>query len=266
MRSVDRGLRATLLVGLLSAAVAGLGGCALLAPSSEPAATSAAAASAPTQAVDAPKATAATAPTEQAKAATLAAAPAETAAAPVTPPPVPVDPAAQRAFDDALRLLRAGRADEAERAFRALAQAHPALGGVHANLALLHRRAGRDAEAVAELEEAVRLSPRQPIYFNQLGIAYRQAGQFAKAREAYETAIALDAGYAAPQLNLAILLDLYLGDRPRATEWYQRSAVLLPGDAAQINKWLVELRGRKPEAGVANAPMAAAVAVRKEKE
>ena len=174
----------------------------------------------------------------------------------------PVDPAAQRAFDDALRLLRAGRDAEAERAFKALASAHPTLGGAHANLALLHHRAGRDAEAVASLEQAVKLSPEQPRYLNALGVAYRHGGQFAKAREAYERAIALDAGYAAPQLNLAILLDLYLGDRVRAAEWYQRSAVLLPADAPQINKWLAELKARKPEASVASA---ASVAAHKEK-
>ncbi len=185
------------------------------------------------------------------------------AAATAAPPLPPIDAATQRAFDGAVQALRAGRIDEAERGFKALAQAQPELAGVHANLALIHRRAGRDAEAVAALEEAVKLSPKQPVYLNQLGIAYRNAGQFAKAREAYEKAIELDAGYAAPQLNLAILLDLYLGERARAAEWYQKSALLLPGEAAQINKWLADLKNRKPEASVASA---ANVAIRKEKE
>lgn len=174
-------------------------------------------------------------------------------AAPTTPQLPPVDPAALRAFDDALRALRAGRHEEPQRALEALAAAHPTLGGVHANLALLHRRAGRGAEAVAALETAVRLSPDQPRYLNELGIAYRETGQFAKAREAYERAIVLDAGYAAPQLNRAILLDLYLGDRGAAVDAYQRSAALMPDDAAQIGKWLAELRNRKPETRIASA-------------
>src|SRR5574341_315627 len=46
----------------------------------------------------------------------------------------PVDAAEQRAFDEARRALRAGRSEEAERGFRALAQANPELGGAHANL------------------------------------------------------------------------------------------------------------------------------------
>ena len=140
----------------------------------------------------------------------------QAAAAPVRPaPPVfeaPVNPTTQRAFDDASRALRSGRVDEAERAYRALAQANPELGGPHANLGLIYRQAGKLAESASELEQAVKLSPRQPIFLNQLGVTYRQQGQFAKARDAYQKAIALDPGYAAPALNLGILYDLYLGD------------------------------------------------------
>ena len=69
------------------------------------------------------------------------------AAAPARPaPPVydtPVNPATQRAFDDASRALRSGRVDEAERAYRALAQANPELGGPHANLGVIYRQAGK---------------------------------------------------------------------------------------------------------------------------
>jgi tetratricopeptide (TPR) repeat protein len=229
-----------------------LGGCGLLAGPQLPTLPSADMAAPPR--AEAPKAE----PAPEPKVAEAAPPP-----APTPPPLPPVDANTQRAFDAAVQALRAGRVDEAERGFKAIALVQPQLAGVHANLALIHRRAGRDAEAVAALEEAVKLSPKQPVYLNQLGIAYRNAGQFAKAREAYEKAIELDAGYAAPQLNLAILLDLYLGERARAAEWYQKSALLLPGDAAQINKWLADLRNRKPEASVASA---ANVAIRKEKE
>lgn len=263
MRSVDAAPARALRSALLPLIAIALGACGAL-PTSEPdsAPSDKGAAQSSDKAVAAPALAAASAPAAAASAAKVAA---DTSApAMATTPSLaavwaePVDPAVQRAFDDALRLARAGRRDEAERALKALAQSHPKLGGVHANLALLHRQAGRDAEAVAELETAVRLSPKQPLYLNQLGIAYREVGQFAKARDAYERAIALDAGYAAPQLNLAILLDLYLGERAGAAEWYQRSALLMPGDAAQINKWLAELRSRKPEASVASAATVAA--------
>jgi hypothetical protein len=80
---------------------------------------------------------------------------------------------------------------------------------------------------------------------NQLGIAQRQQGRFDEARRAFEAAIAQDEQAAAPQLNLAILHDLYLGDAARAAALYQRCLELSPADAPLLNKWLAELKTRK---------------------
>jgi len=181
--------------------------------------------------------------------------PAPAASAPATvsavAPPAPrfetpVPPAVQRAYDDALRLQRAGRNDEAEKALRALSQSNPELGGPHANLGLLHRQAGRLDESVAALERAVKASPQQPTYFNQLGISYREKGQFAKAREAYERAVELDPDYAAAHLNLGILHDLYLRDSAKALAEYDRYITLSAGKDATVAKWVVDLKNRKP--------------------
>jgi Flp pilus assembly protein TadD len=164
-------------------------------------------------------------------------------------PPVyeaPVSPLAQRAFDDASRALRSGRTEEAERAYRALANANPELGGPHANLGLIYRQAGKLPEAVNEFETAVRLSPRQPVYLNQLGITYRQKGDFAKARDAYQKALALDPGYAGATLNLGILFDLYLGDPQKALELYGRYLSLAPNGDPAVTKWVADLKNRKP--------------------
>jgi Flp pilus assembly protein TadD len=162
----------------------------------------------------------------------------------------PVSVAVQRSYDDALRALRAGRNDEAERAFRALAQANPDLGGPHANLGVIYRQAGKLNESASELEQAVKINPSQPIYFNQLGVTYRQLGKFDKARDAYEKAIALDAGYAAPTLNLGILYDMYLGDGARALDLYSRYLALSPSGDAVVTKWVAELKNRKAAAPV----------------
>ena len=83
------------------------------------------------------------------------------------------------------------------------------------------------------------------MYFNQLGIAYRQHGRFAQARAAYEQAIALDAAYAAPYLNLGILHDIYLQDRLQALDLYDRYLALSPGGDATVAKWVVDLKNRK---------------------
>lgn len=183
-----------------------------------------------------------------------AAAPAPTvAAAKPAVPDAPVSVAVQRSYDDALRALRAGRNDEAERAFRALAQANPDLGGPRANLGVIYRQAGKLNESASELEQAVKINPNQPIYFNQLGITYRQLGKFDKARDAYEKAIALDANYPAPTLNLGILYDMYLGDSPRALELYSRYLALSPSGDAAVTKWVAELKNRKAAAGTVAA-------------
>ena len=163
-------------------------------------------------------------------------------------PETPVDPTAQRAFDDARRALAAGRKDEAERGFRAVAKSNPELAGPHANLGLIYRQAGKLPEAVTELERAVQASPQRPVYLNQLGITYRQQGQFAKARDAYEKAIALDPNYASALLNLGILNDLYLGDGKRALELYGRYLALSPNGDATVTKWVADLKNRKPAA------------------
>lgn len=173
---------------------------------------------------------------------------AEPAAAPAAAvAPAPVDPAAQSAFDDALRALAAGKVDQAEQGFRTLTQTHPDLGGPHADLGLIYRQSGKLPEAVAALEKAVRASPQQPIYLNQLGLAYRQQGRFDKAREAYEEALRVDPDYATAALNLGILNDLYLGDSRRAVELYERYLALSPGGDATVSKWIVDLNNRKPQ-------------------
>jgi tetratricopeptide (TPR) repeat protein len=260
MRSAERRLRlpraAALGVALALAALAGCDTLGHLMPGA--AQTPAAAASGPAFAASAPAGAASQA---KATASPTSAAPAPAASL------APVSPAAQRAFDDALALQRAGRTADAERAFRALAQSDPDLAGPHANLGLIARNAGRLPEAVTELERAVQLDPRLAVAWNQLAIAYRQQGQFAKSRTAYETALAIDPAYAAAVLNLGILSDLYLGDPARALELYNRYLELTPAGDPTVVKWVAELKNRKPEGSGRTATAASAPATEpKEKQ
>jgi Flp pilus assembly protein TadD len=216
----------------IALAAAMLGGCATVAKPLEAMQQAAAAIVAP----------ATSAPTAEAK--------------PAAPVLAPVSADVQAQFDRALKTQRAGRSDEALRQWTALAQAHPELGGVHANIGLIHRAAGRNAEAVAALERAVAASPAQPRFFNELGIAYRNSGQFAKAQAAYEQALALDANHAAALLNLGILHDLYLGNGPKALELYERYLTLTPSGDASVTKWAADLRQRKPAQAAAATQVA----------
>jgi Flp pilus assembly protein TadD len=232
MRSADALLRCCLLMALGLVAA----GCATV---TEPLKAIQESVSATLTKVTAPAAAPASAPTATAAPVVVAASRPE--------PEAPVNPTTQRAYDEARRALAAGRAQDAERGFRALVQSNPELGGPHANLGLIQRQAGKLPEAAAEFELAVKANPKQPVYFNQLGITYRQQGQFAKAREAYERAIDLDPGYASPQLNLAILYDLYLRDNQHALEMYERYQAMSAGKDATVTKWIADLKNRKTD-------------------
>ena len=239
MRSADLGFR---FIGAI--VVVGAAGCSTVMEPIKavrdaimPSASASAPALGVTTATGAPRAT---------PAAAAASPPALVSVSTAAPADVPVSLESQRAFDDASRALRAGQNGDAERGFRNLSLAHPELGGPHANLGLIYRQAGKLTEAAAELETAVRLSPRQPVYWNQLGVTYRLLGQFKKARDAYDKAIALDPNYAASTLNLGILYDLYLGDGQRALELYGRYLLLSPNGDATVTKWVADLKNRKP--------------------
>lgn len=173
------------------------------------------------------------------------------AAAPRAASTGPISPATQRAYDDALALMRAGHAADAERGFRALTRSDPDLAGPHANLGLLARQAGHLPEAVTELETATTLAPGFAVAWNQLGLAYRQSGEFTKARDAYDHALAIDPNYANAVLNLGVLDDLYLADGARALELYTRYLALTPGGDPVVTKWVADVKNRKPAGAAA---------------
>jgi tetratricopeptide (TPR) repeat protein len=158
-------------------------------------------------------------------------------------PAAPVDARVMRSYDEALRLLRNGRTEDAERALRALVQSNPELGGPHANLAHIHHKAGRLEDAAQSLERAVAASPDQPAYWNELGVVNRELGRFDKAREAYEKALDIEPNHAAATLNLGILYDLYLWQPQRALEQYEKYLALHKGDA-NVTKWAADVKNR----------------------
>jgi cellulose synthase operon protein C len=103
-------------------------------------------------------------------------------------------------------------------------------------------------------EARARNAEPAPGLLNALGIALRREGRFEDARMAYEEALRLDNRAPLPHLNLAILHDLYLGDVIQAQALYQRYLELVPGEAPQVNRWLAELKARKPAPGATPAP------------
>jgi len=210
----------------------------------------------------------ASAPAKAASASAAAPSPAASASVVDAPKPAstgPIAPATERAYYDALALMRAGHAADAERGFRALTKSDPDLAGPHANLGLLARQAGHLPEAVSELEQATTLAPGLAVAWNQLGLAYRQSGEFTKARDAYQHAIAIDPNYATAVLNLGVLDDLYLGDSARALELYTRYLALTPAGDPVVAKWVADVKNRKPASAAPAASAPAQAGAPKEK-
>jgi tetratricopeptide (TPR) repeat protein len=170
-------------------------------------------------------------------------------AAPVSPKPMPVEPAvspeSREQYRKALAALVAGRYAEAERGFQAVGRAEPRLAGPHANLGILYARTARPAQAADELREAIRLNPDRAAYYNELGMVSRREGKFDDARRYYAKALDLDPAYAYAHLNIGILYDLYLQDAEKAMQHYQRYQELTPGEAGTVTKWIADLQQRE---------------------
>jgi len=157
-----------------------------------------------------------------------------------------VSPRVQAEFDRALADMRAGRDGQAMPRLEALAAANPDLGGLQANLGLIHERAGRYEDAEKAFKAAVRINPGQPAYYNLLGVFYRGRGDFGQARKAYEAALTRNPDYSPAHLNLGILFDIYLWDPEKAAVHYQRYAQLAPESGGEVKKWLADLKARAP--------------------
>jgi tetratricopeptide (TPR) repeat protein len=163
-------------------------------------------------------------------------------AAPVTAPgPVP-ERAAQQ-YDQALKLMRAGRATDAELEFKQLSAAYPQFAGPELNLGLLYLRDARLPEAEAAFKAVLERNPANPIAGNELGIVERKLGKFAEAETAYQRTIAAEPNYAPAYLNLGVLYDLYLAQPQKALEQFEHY-IQIAGENKQVAGWVVELRKR----------------------
>ena len=114
-----------------------------------------------------------------------------------------------------------------------------AMAAAHASL-----EQGKPEAAIEQLQPALAIDPANAVALNMRGVALRRTGQFAAARSAYETAIAGSPGYATPERNFGILLDLYLNEPAAALPHYERYQQLTGDTDPDAGPWLVELRTR----------------------
>lgn len=162
-----------------------------------------------------------------------------------------VNPESRQLYDQALSALKAGRYPEAERGLLAVIQREPALSAPHANLGIVYARMNRPTQAIASLQQAVKLNPDRAVFYNELGMVYRREGKFDDALRQYNKALALDPNYAYAHLNVGILYDIYLQQPDKALPHYERYRDIVPSEAGAVAKWIADIqqRGRKQVKG-----------------
>jgi Flp pilus assembly protein TadD len=170
------------------------------------------------------------------------------AAAPVAPPPA----RAIADFTRAVGLARSGKDDEAELEFQQVATLYPQYAGALVNLGILYRKHGELEKSDQSLRGAVQRDVNDAEAWCELGVTLRQEGKFHDAADAYNHAISVDPNFAPAYRNLAIVLDLYLGDTGAALTAMQHYKDLGTDDKA-VNGWIADLKQR---AGKNAAPAA----------
>mgnify|MGYP001186283180 CR=1 FL=1 len=156
----------------------------------------------------------------------------------------PVDASVQRAFDQAVALLRQEQYSQAVDVLSPVAQAHPELPGPLVNLAVAYIHLGRQEQAMAALQQALAAEPAHPAALNWLAILQRRAGRFEEAKSLYQQLLAAHPESRHGHLNLGILCDLYLQQADCALRHYRRY-LELAGEDAEVGRWIADLERRR---------------------
>lgn len=131
-------------------------------------------------------------------------------------------------------LLSGGRNEEAERAFRRLAEERPDDPGIRLNLGVALARLGRDAEAMAEYDRAVELDPTSSKAFFNRGVLLERAGDLEAAAEQYRQAARYDPGHEEARESLERLTGSALVWAPRTEAEAEAHALAVrAGEAAR---------------------------------
>ncbi|MDR3416196.1 MAG: tetratricopeptide repeat protein [Nevskia sp.] len=183
----------------------------------------------------------------------------------IPPPPVQEVPKGpdkgdpEQRFQEALKLLKAKKPQEAKDAFAKLAQDFPEYAGPLNDLGVLQAQGKQREQAIGSFIKACADNPADDFGWAWLGILYRENNDYGRAEQAYLKAISIKPDKPATHLNLGILYDVYL-KRPRdALQQYREYQRLAGRDGRPVvTAWINELQDSLgPAAGSAGAPAAA---------
>src|SRR6266404_937991 len=95
----------------------------------------------------------------------------------------------QNLFEAGEAALRAGKLDEAERAFRQVLAINPGVAGAYANLGVIHMRRKQWPQALEMLHKAERLAPDVAGIRLNIGLTYFRQNDFARAIRPFESVV-----------------------------------------------------------------------------
>jgi len=109
----------------------------------------------------------------------------------------------QASFAEGVRALKAGKLDEAEKAFRAVLAEGGDVAYVHNNLGIVHQERAQHERAIVQFREAVRLDPAYAAPRILLGASLLALGRVSEARTELERAVKLAPREPLARLQLA---------------------------------------------------------------
>lgn len=132
---------------------------------------------------------------------------------------------------------------------------------VKLRVAWLHGQAGLVDTALTRARTAVSEAPRSALAYTTLGRLQLLRGDARTAAATFETALALDARYAAAQIGLGTAWER-AGEHDRAARAWRKAAELAPHDSRVFNNlaWVLARDGRRLDEALAHAQRARALA------
>jgi len=141
----------------------------------------------------------------------------------------------------ALQLMGAGNTDAALKMFNNVSDLNNTLSGPYVNRGLIYIRLNDKDKAEQQFKEALTRNAGNATALNQLGILLREKKDFAGARSQYEAALSVNENHMNAHLNLGILCDIYLQDKPCAMQHFE-AYLALKGEDEAVTNWVIDLK------------------------
>jgi tetratricopeptide (TPR) repeat protein len=157
----------------------------------------------------------------------------------------------ERNLASAREAAKAGRADEARRAYESAIESSPESAFLYRELAAVERTAGARDSALSHLRKTVELEPSDAGSIAQIGDLLEAGGDEAGALDAYNKSLALEGNDAVETKRDALVARAELAKLPEEYRAIESAAEITRGDLAaligvRLNALVISMRSREP--------------------